>query len=277
MKTLSRNEKGMTLFEVLIVTLLLAVMGMLTFNSIRETTRSKVKIERNLDSIAGVRDALHIMTRDINMAFHWRDVNEDLKNAIVSEARAANKPIPPSMAATPNPYSTKIPTEKITSFIGTEKDLHFTALSNMRTIKDSPESDQAEIGYFLRSVKTSGGGNTQALIRRTTPVLDEDVTKGGDETILLGNITQFKLAYIGDQPDDDWKSEWKSLEGLDDKTRGKFPAAVEITIETEFEGIKTKLSTIASIHMPNNEPLVKPKSSPAPGGAQNPFGQQGGG
>jgi len=265
-----KNQSGMTLFEVLIVTLLLAVMGALTFNSIRETSRSKVKIEKNLDSLAAVRDTLQIMTRDINMAFHWRDVNEDLKNAIIAEAKASNKPIPPSLATTPNPYVQRVPDEKVTQFIGTEKEIYFTALSNVRTIKNSQESDQAKVGYYLKSVKSTDGRSTQALVRRTSPILDDDVTKGGEETILLGSVMNLKFAYLGDEPDADWKTDWKSLDTQDERTKGKFPIAVEITIETEENGLKTKLSTIAAVHMPNNEPLVKPKGSPPPGGRQGP-------
>lgn len=148
-------------------------------------------------------------------------------------------------------------------------------------IKDSPESDQAEISYFLKSVKTSDGKSTQALVRRSSPILDEDVTKGGTETVLLGHVVSLKFAYMGGEPGDDWKSDWKSSEGLDDKTKGKFPVAVEISLETDNDGVKTKLSTIAAVHMPNNEPIAPPstKDNAAPGfpGSTNPNDPKSGG
>jgi hypothetical protein len=77
----------------------------------------------------------------------------------------------------------------------------------------------------------------------------------------------------------EWLTTWKSVETTDSKTLYKFPEAVEIDLVIEKNKREIKLSTIAAIHMPNNEPF---KNTTTPqtgqqGQQQAPQGTGGGG
>ncbi|MCC6278595.1 MAG: GspJ family type II secretion system protein [Oligoflexia bacterium] len=261
------NQRGLTLIEVMIAVVIIAIMSALTSVSIQKSTRYKKKIEQDLDDYAGVRDTLIIMTRDINQAFHWHDVTEIIKNKMINEAKQAGKP--PPFQTRPDNQPTPIPTEKLTAFIGESDSLYFTSLNNARVTTNSPQSDQAKIGYYIKSVKSAANGEpTKALIRRVSPVLDEDVTRGGKESVILEGIKEFKLRYYGGKDEREWQPSWKSVDTSDSRTLYMFPDAVEISITITKEKREISLSTVAAIHMPNNDPFKMTTSSPAPGVSQ---------
>jgi general secretion pathway protein J len=272
------SKKGFTLLEVIIAVTILAIISTFTAMSIQRSSRFKTKIEEDLSEYAAARDTLVIMTRDINQAFHWIDIGEEIKKKLTADAQAAGKPPP---FPTPNPQNnnnSNIPTEKLTSFVGSPDSLYMTTLSHQRTVAETPESEQAKIGYFIKSVKSvKDQKDTKALIRSVATVLDDDVTKGGKETVLLENVKSLKFKYLGGD-NKEWIDTWKSTQLDDSRTANKFPTAVQIDLVTGKDKREFKLSTIAAIHMPNNEPPgAKAAASPAPGtnGAQGTNGQQG--
>lgn len=259
------GSKGFTLIEVMIAVLILAIISMLTTSNIQRSLKVKAKIDQDIEDYASLRNALHVMSHDIESSFHWVDITEEVKKKLIEEAQAKNKPVPFQQTA---PNAQRIPTEKLTAFIGNSDSLYVTTLSNVRTMVDVSESDQAKIGYYLKdhkSLKTQQ--SSKALIRRKSTVLDDDVTKGGKETLLLEGVKTLKFRYLGGD-NKDWTDTWKSLESLDDKTKNRFPNAVEITITQKRGDKEFTLSTIAAIKMPNNDPFKKPDASPKPGGGQ---------
>lgn len=289
------KQKGFTLLEVVIAVAIMAFLSMYTAEAIQKAVQSKVKIQKKLDKESALFDTLAIMSSDIQKAFHFRDFNTEAFNQ-AQKARQArdsassnktqnsntNGSTPP---ADPNATSTKTETQKkkrdytlkksvvLTHFIGSEKELHFTALTNIRTSKDSQTSDQAEVGYFLRSCKNrlNKSRSSQCLWRRTTPYIDDDVTKGGKETVLLENVNSFQLRYLGPEREEEWVRTWKSDQNGDSITQGKFPYAVEITITTQNKHIKNSkelsMTMVAPIRYPNNPGK---KKEPTSGSTQAP-------
>lgn len=266
------NSRGFTLIEVIIAVVILTFLTLFTSESIRNAVSSKKKIIRDIDRFAEVRDALRVMERDINMAFNYRDINIDLYNEAQKERekrkQEAKKKQPNPDGTTPDPDNNTeekpfVPKEQkiLTQFRGSSNELHFSTRSYVRMAKDEQASDQAEVGYSLKTCKSrvDPKKQSQCLWRRIAKYVDDDIEKGGDEVALLENVQAFEMRYLG--PDkDDWASEWKSGEGGDDVTKGKFPYAVEITIETQNKedplSKSTRMTMVASLRNPNN-PIKK--------------------
>ncbi|MGE4132444.1 MAG: type II secretion system protein GspJ [Bdellovibrionales bacterium] len=278
------NRRGFTLIEIIIAMLIMTFLSLFTVQAIRRAFRTKEKVQRDIDKNSTVRDALRIIERDINMAFNYRDPYIELYNEAQKVRKKlaeeqAKKPNPNPNPGTTNPPPTpttnpdagqldpnqyKQKTEKLfTQFIGEKDRLDFTSLSNIRMMEDSKISTQAEIGYHIKSCRrrATQEQSSKCLWRRVSNYIHEDITKEGEETVLLENVTEFSLRYLGPGKDGEWVDSWSSGEGGDDVTKNKFPYAVEITLEVKDSDPKAKdkslrMTIVASIRNPNNP---KPK------------------
>ncbi|HEY8269611.1 MAG TPA: type II secretion system protein GspJ [Pseudobdellovibrionaceae bacterium] len=254
-----KSQAGFTLIEMMITVAILGALTVLATQSIQQAIKQKVKIQDQIDDVSRMRDALRLLEADINQAYHYRDVEKEITDLI-------NKPAPlppgapppiPTPVPPPNPEEAKR-TDPTTHFVGTENTVDFVTMNNARIIRNMKQADFMEVGYALKTCKSlsTEQGSSQCLWRRTTSWVDEDVTKGGDEVVLLENITEFKLRYIG-KGKDDWVSVWRTDNGGDTATKGKFPTAIEISLTIERgAGAKKKkysMQIVAQIRFPNNE------------------------
>lgn len=286
--------RGFTLVEVVIAMMILSFLSLFTVQAIQRALKTKTKVQKDIDKNSTLRDALRIMERDINMAFNYRDPNVRLHNMAMDEqANLGNKNAQnqnqnqnqqqqqqqqqqQAQQQTPGAAATqrKKKVEKIwTQFIGDPESLSFTSLSNVRLSEDSAISSQAEIGYRIKSCRrrSTQEQSSKCLWRRISNYLHEDITKEGQETVLLENVVEFKLRYLGPGRDDEWVDTWITNERGDDISKNKFPFAVEITIAVKdtSSGANDKnlrMTAVASIRNPNNikeEP--KKDANPAPG------------
>jgi hypothetical protein len=157
-----------------------------------------------------------------------------------------------------------------TQFIGASEQMHFVTMNAGRVSEEQVQADFVKIGYFLvnchRPGSTSVNSSGKCLMRSEGPLIETDITVDGPRTILLENVTEFKLRYIGGGRTD-WVSEWNSKNG-DGATQGNFPDSVEISLTTSHgEGTKQKkvsMQIVAPLHFANNNP------SPQPGVQGNP-------
>lgn len=284
------NSKGFTLLEVVIAVTILAVLSFYTAQSIQSAVRSKAKVQGDIERTSTLRDAARILEKDIQTAFNYRDPNIELYNKAGKEREARSKQTQTgSQPGTPNPDPNATgsgaagtanpgpsnqnqnnqplppfeprPQVILTHLIGTEDSLHFTSLNNVRTQQGSVESDQMEVGYFLRNCRNRVNPDisSECLIRRTSPIIDDDVTEGGKEIALLENVTRFELRYLDYQENGEWLKNWRSDDGGDAVTQKHFPLAVEITLETQIpksrtgrEQKATAMTIVAEIRNPNN-------------------------
>ncbi len=271
---------GFTLLEVVIAVAILAILSFYTAQSIQKAGQTKAKVQVDIERISGVRDALRILERDINAAFNYRDINIELYNRSGKEReiRAKTKkdegktgttpteepkpePVDPTTGGTPaegaQPFKPK-PVVIITQFLGQADSLHFTARSNSRTQVDEQASDQMEVGYYLDTCRSRATPeqSSKCLYRRTSIVIDKAVDKGGDAIPILENVQRFELRYLPLEPKAEWTKSWASGEGGDSRTKGNFPLAVEITLETQDKNVKpskpTLMTTVAEVRNPNN-------------------------
>lgn len=288
-----RRQRGFTLIEVIVAMAIMAFLALFTVESIQQALRTKTKVQGEIDKNSMLRDALRVMERDINMAFNYRDINVQLFNMAQREREKAARAklgkagtgaagpggspggfVGGSVAGSEglDPERFKQKPEKIeTQFIGEASELAFTSLSNIRITEDSPISSQAEIGYKLKSCRrrSTQESSSQCLWRRISNYIHEDITKEGQETVLLENVTDFKLRYLGPGRDGEWVDTWISNERGDDQTKNKFPYAVEITIEIkdsrpEAKDKPLRMTAVAAIRNPNNPPKEEAKNEQLP-------------
>jgi prepilin-type N-terminal cleavage/methylation domain-containing protein len=272
-----KNSRGFTLIEVMVALSILAVLSMLSAQAMKSAVDNRVTLSADITRDQKLADTFRVMRSDIANAFHYRDthvkmINEMLKPGPTRDPNATpdpkETPTPPPTPTPPeykNPLGTPRPTPvQITNFVGEAESLYFTSTTNLRTIRDAQESDLAKIGYFTKSCTSTGprgGGASKCLYRSVSPYLDEDVTKGGKETMLVEHVEEFKMRYLGPEQED-YVPTWKTDNNGTEQTKDIFPYAVEITLTLyNKEDKKDKPVTgtvLAPINFPNNEKKKKP-------------------
>lgn len=273
------KNKGFTLLEILIAISILSTLMIFSNQSIQNAIKAKVKIHDRLQTDSALRDALRVMSRDIGLAYHYRDIETEYKELVKKSSQTGQQPNPQQPAgAVPtggaNPQQTaqqqmvamitawaqKDPDRKdpTTHFIGSSEEVHFATMNSAQISEDLPQADFIKVGYYLADCKNldDSGPSSKCLVRSADPLIEGDITKNGPATRLLENVSEFKLRYIG-KGKQDWVSDWNSKIG-DAATKDNFPEAVEITITTLTPEAKAKgkpgmtMSISAPIHFHNN-------------------------
>ncbi|RYZ66958.1 MAG: prepilin-type N-terminal cleavage/methylation domain-containing protein [Proteobacteria bacterium] len=278
-----KSNRGFTLIEVVISLMILAMLSVLTTNAMRRAIDNRELVANDVARDARLADAIRVFRADITSAYHHRDfltklTNEakdpNFKEESTTPAGGGNPPPP-----TPPPNGggdappricinditgaqepcTKPTPPQLTGFVGDSSSLYLTTLSNIRTIRDSAESNQAKVGYYTKSCQVRNEGKTfpsKCLYRSTSPIIDKELTTPGPETVLLENVEQFQLRYLG-PGNDDYVDTWKTGEGAPAATKEKFPYAVEITLTTQNKNDrkdkKTTSSALVPLWFPNND------------------------
>lgn len=307
--TNSTNKKGFSLVEILIVLMILATLGTLVSRSISQAVKAKLKIQDQIDQSSRLRDATKLMERDIQLAFHHQDWEKELQDLVKKKSKAtpASKSPNPAGRTGSQPAASlgeamfagqqaagqapgqatdeekrEVPrVDPVTHFVGSSDALDFVTMNQMHIARESLQADFLEVGYSLKECRsTDGKSSSNCLWRRSSKLVDADVTKGGDEMVLLENVSEFKLKYLG-QGKQDWVEDWKTNSSQDLNVKNKFPWAVEISLTTEkkVDGKKSRkysLQVVVPIHFPNNKE-EKPAGAAenalggaAPGGATTP-------
>jgi prepilin-type N-terminal cleavage/methylation domain-containing protein len=280
----STDSSGFTLIEIMIAIVIMSVLSILTAQAVQSAIQQKTKFQGDIERDAAIRDAMRVMERDVNMAFHHRDFTTEMLNQIQTDAsKATPTATPPSAGVAPAPTAApataptpagtpRKPPPEYTAFIGKEQSLDFTSLSHVRTTRDSAESDQAEIGYSLKTCKSQlaaskAGSTSQCIWRRVSPILDEDVTKDGTETVLLENVQEFKMRFLG-PGHEDWLDHWDTTQG-EASMKDTFPYAVEIYVKAfnknDPKDKPVAMTMVVPLRFPNNAPAQDPNASPSPG------------
>jgi prepilin-type N-terminal cleavage/methylation domain-containing protein len=278
-----QGSRGFTLVEVIVALVILAVLSLLTAESMRSAISQRASLTTDLERDARLADALRIIRADVAAAFNHRDILVTMINQLNEKPQPGvpTTPNPDGSAPTPNPGgvpptpspSAPPPTafEKparptpppVTAFVGESDAMYFTTLSNVRLVRDAKESDQAKIAYFVKSCtasaspsgKSSRTTGSRCLFRAISPFLNNEIKETGPESVLLEHVEEFKLRYFSadqEEPVDSWPSE----ESNDSAMKGKFPDAVEITLTIHNKSDpKDKPATatiLAPVRFPNN-------------------------
>ncbi len=257
---------GFTLIEVLIATTILATMTVLISQTLQHSLMTKGKIEKKMDQFALVRDTMRVIKSDFNLAFHFRDYNKEILERIEKKTSPAQAPPANQRLSRFKTNNDQNEETSQTHFIGSNDRVNFVTLNNYPVFQDEYVSDYMEVGYFTKSCQSRAEPDktTTCLFRRTSAWVDKDVEEGGKSTMLLDKIEEFSLRYYG-RGKQDWVKDWKTKEGGDDATTGRFPEAVEITLSMaktyEKESAKISIQIVAPIRFPNNPEVENKETS----------------
>lgn len=262
-----KNRRGFTLIEVMITITILGTMTVLVAQAIQQSIKTKAKLSNQIDDVSHMRDAVRLIERDINLAYHYRDIEKEMIQLVRKQNQPQQNPQYPSgfpqtdqnQLQDPNQTPREVPRkDPETHWVGTNETLNFVTMNNARTVRNSIQADVVEVGYSLKECRSLRTGNeaSKCVWRRSSPFVDLDVTKGGDEVVLLENVTEFKFRYLG-KGKQDWVNDWRTDAQGDGATKGKFPQAVELSITVERkEATKSKkysMQLVIPLHFPNNQ------------------------
>lgn len=253
-----KNKKAFTLIEVILAITIMSTLALISTQAITRALRARTKIQAEVDDVSALRDSLRMLRADINLAFHHRDFEKEIQELTSKSVSPAGGVIPGQSAAqqTQTQRQTKRH-DPTTGFLGNESSVNFVTLNSGRMSSAITQADFVEVGYSLRDCSNlTTKKSSKCLHRRIQNILDEDIKAGGNEIVMLENVSEFKLRYIGETKQD-WVNEWNSSKNSNDAgTKGRFPDAVEVslTVEREFEGKPRTYSMqiVVPVHFPNN-------------------------
>lgn len=273
------SQSGFTLLEVILAITILTTLTILSTQAISRALKARTKIQSEVDDVSALRDSMRMIRSDITMAFHYLDIEKELQDRLTKAMTPQTQTPPPGQ--TPFGSTNQTPARKtkrfdpVTQFIGTENELNFVTMNSIRTVTSIAQADFTEVGYALKDCSNlTSGKSSQCLYRRTQNIIDEDVKTGGNEIVMLENVTEFKLRYIGPTKQD-WVSSWNSSPNSSDAgTRNVFPESVEVSlsIQRELEGKPRTYSMqfVIPLHFPNNpEKSNSNSTNPNEGASKN--------
>jgi prepilin-type N-terminal cleavage/methylation domain-containing protein len=269
------SSRGFTLLELMIVLVIMATLSVLSSQSIQQAIKSKIKLQRQIDEVSRIRDALRVIERDVNLAFHYTDLESELREAnkrriqalLVGSGTSTTKPGDPNPQTDPRPIYQNLLNQlnqtpesrgdPTTHFVGKDNEMHFATLNAARLAESNLQADFIKVGYGLQSCQRpgKGGSSSNCLVRRTSNIVEGDITKTEEDTVLLTDVSEFKLRYLG-KGKQDWVSDWDTAQG-DAVTKGRFPDAVEISLAVEKgadneKKKKVSMQIVAPIRFSNN-------------------------
>lgn len=213
-----KSKSGMSLLELMLVTVMLAFIALGTFNTVRGTFRVKRKVDYKTELLQEFRAVISLMDRDLRATFFvtpedfiWeprrRQQNEDNGNndQYSSEQERA-------FAQKPNP---------ITVFQGTKNNLFFSAKSHQRRSANALENNQHFVLYQMKNDQLIRSESMRAINLEDRE--NEDVYRS---FVLLNKVKDINFTYWNNKSqrwDDKWNSENKEQLNL-------VPDAVKIEI-----------------------------------------------
>ena len=204
----TRQQRGFTLIEVMIATLIFAFIAIATTEAIRRNRDSKERIDEDIDTYQAIRASFAILRKDFSNVYFLNESD------FVPFGHRKTK-----TDADINKYRSIKP-----SFIGTESAAHFTTLTNYRLYADQHESDQAEVSFYIE--KDKNDPSMLNLYRRQSPIIDEYPDEGGSSYLLLEDLAAFKIRYF-DVVKEQWSDSWDSR---NEGHLGEIPEIIEVTM-----------------------------------------------
>lgn len=250
------KNNGFTLLEVILAITVLSTLSVLSTQSISRALKARTKIQAEVDDVSALRDSMRMMKTDINMAFHHRDIEKEVADLVAKPSAPIRAGAPASNSNPAPPRQTKR-IDPVTNFVGTDSEINLITMNGGRTISNTVQADFIEVGYNLKPCNNlTTQKSSKCLYRRTQTLLDEDVKNGGNEIVMLENVTEFKLRYLGESKQD-WVSQWDSTSSSSDGgTKGLFPDAVEISLtivrEIEKKERSYSMQFVVPVHFTNN-------------------------
>ena len=214
--------RGMTLLEVMVAGAMLATVASVVLGAFQQSFRVRDHTHKVYERYRDVRIGMHRMAREISMAY--LSLHDNLEE----------------------PHSS-------TWFSGERDELHFTSFANLRMVRSIDESDQCELGYYVKRGEASDGRRVNNLMRRVDATPDEEPLKGGLEYLMVEDVKSIEFQYwdptkeLGEEA---WTDEWEAGKKQDEQGDNGLvlPDRVKITLTVVgVDGKPLTLSTEATI------------------------------
>jgi general secretion pathway protein J len=194
------RERGLTLIEIIVSLAILAMMSVLLYGAFDSMSRGKKAEALRADRAREGREASARIVRELQGAF-----------------LSLHQPTNPSLIT------------RNTAFVGQSSSdfdrLDFTSFAHRRIGKESHESDQAEIGYFV--VKDPDVDGKFDLVRREQTPIDFDPLRGGVVSVVAEDVETFDVKYL-DPMTGNWVETWDTTQLTGQP--GRLPWEVKVTI-----------------------------------------------
>lgn len=82
------KKSGFTLIEVVLAMTIMAFLTVMVSQAMRRSADFKTKIQKNIDHRSALNSAMRIIERDINLAFHYQDVNTEVLKEIEKKKKS---------------------------------------------------------------------------------------------------------------------------------------------------------------------------------------------
>jgi general secretion pathway protein J len=215
----------MTLLEILVSLGIMAMISLLIYGAFDSISRGRRGEAMRADRARQGRDAVERIARELQGAF-----------------LSMHTPVVPALIT------------RQTGFIAQNSSqfdrVDFTSFAHRRVTKESKESDQAEIGYFV--VKDPEVDGKMDLVRREQAPIDFEFKRGGVVNVLAEDVERFDLRYL-DPLSGQWVESWDST--LLTAQLNRLP--LEIRIELELKPVRNTppFKYVTKIMMPIQQPL----------------------
>ncbi len=220
------RSRGMTLFEVVVAIGILAMVAVLIGGVVDSLSRGKAGEGMRAERVREGREAVERIVRDVSSAY----------------------------LSTHVPVVQALMTGK-TAFVGhgsTPFDrVDFTAFAHTRTERDAHESDQAEVGYFVKADPAVTG--KMDLVRREQTPIDFEPTKGGIVNVVAEDVEEFDLRFLDPQTSQ-WVESWDSTQTTGQPNR--LPLAISVRLVLKGVGQGPSYPYATKVFIPTQQPLA---------------------
>lgn len=225
-----RNQRGMTLMEIMLAMTILATLITLTWSTISASFALRKASLDKFDRYRSIQMTMERMSRELSMSF-VTNIGQESTN-VTGEITYR------------------------TIFEGDAEELHFTALSHVRTRIDEPSSEQTEVSYRLERRQGEDGRYHTHLVRRSQFPIDDTPDEGGFVDVLLEDVEDITFEYWDGTREiagDAWVRQWDAFNDHD----GRLPDRVQITLKVPHpinEDRTLEFTTQTQLYL--NKPLV---------------------
>jgi general secretion pathway protein J len=224
----SARSRGLTLLEVLVSISILALITTLVYGAFDGMTRARQGLTRIDDRYHQGRNALARMTREIQSAF----LSLHMPGGGV-----------PGVSVSPLLTRTTV-------FIGTDSStsdrVDFCSFSHRRISRNTHESDQNELSYFL--ARDPNDNSKYDLVRREQREIDLEPTRGGVVNVLAENATALNFQYL-DPLTGLWQESWDSTQAAGQYNRLPLQVRIQLALNGGIGDRPIKLETKVALGM----------------------------
>lgn len=192
----------MTLVEVVVAVAILGMISLLLYGAFDALSRGKKGEALRAERARQGREAMARIQREMSSAY--LSMHQPLSVALLSNR---------------------------TAFVGessTYSRVDFTAFAHRRLVKDVPESDQAEIGYYV--VQDPNHEDKYDLVRREQTPIDYEPRQGGVSSVLVEDVQSFTIRYL-DPITTAWSETWNTSQVSGQPNRLPFEVHVKLVMK----------------------------------------------